>query len=213
MDLGKMLLKMNSSTLLLGDDFRVFRQSAGFTSFPVDLSTCYHLAFTTVAMALIPTSHVVGYCEADHLQLSEVIESRKILEEPFVLPSGSRIWRRTSPYRRGARFVGDARVRRTASPSCTAFYWVVPVHARAGRNTVGPDPFTDPVTLSTAIDWSSRCPSPKGNASVRGGRHGNRGRSLRRDRSFYSEADTGGDKGEPRLRGIQLEAGGSNLRR
>ena len=223
MDLGKMLAKDELIHSLAGDDFRVFRQvRAGLASFPVDLEQAKgHLAFsTTVAMALRPhIVHVVGYCEADHLAgPSEVIESCKMLRGAFALASRAcRIWRRTSPYRRGARAaVGDARVLLNGIAELHSCSWAGCSGACQGRqNGRRSRPVYRP-RHSFYGDWarSFSMPSPKGQCQcVRGGRHGNRGRSLRRDRSFFSEADTGGDKGEPRLRGIQLEAGGSNLRR
>jgi methylmalonyl-CoA mutase cobalamin-binding subunit len=178
MDLGKMLAKDELIHSLAGDDFRVFRQvRAGLASFPVDLEQAKgHLAFsTTVAMALRPhIVHVVGYCEADHLAgPSEVIESCKIARGAIrsCLSGMPDMAKDESVQERRAQLVGDARVllNGIAELHKLLLAGVVPVHARAGRMAVGPDPFTDPVTLSTAIGLGLLdAPHLKGNASACG---------------------------------------------
>ncbi|HHY75977.1 MAG TPA: cobalamin B12-binding domain-containing protein [Firmicutes bacterium] len=178
MDLGKMLAKIKLVESLAGDDFKVYRQvRAGLASFPVDLDQAKgHLALsTTVSMAVKPhIVHVVGYCEADHLaSAEEVIESCKIargairlcLEGMPDLALDERVIARRE------RLVTDAMVLLAgiAEVHRLLMEGAIPVPKREGYFEIGPDPFADPVTLSTAIALGILdAPHLKGNPSACG---------------------------------------------
>jgi methylmalonyl-CoA mutase cobalamin-binding subunit len=178
MDLGKMLAKAGLIDSLAGEDFRVYRQvRAGLASFPIDLDQAKgHLALsTTVSMALRPhILHVVGYCEADHIAgPAEVIEScriargaiRSCLQGMPDMAQDDSVVARRDVLMRDARVLldGIAEVHRLLLSG------VIPVDKRAGYLEVGPDPFTDPVTLATAIGLGLLdAPHLKGNPSACG---------------------------------------------
>lgn len=178
MDLGKMLAKIELIESLAGDDFRVYRQvRAGLASFPTDLDQAKgHLALSaTVSMAVRPhIVHVVGYCEADHLASpEEVIESSRIARGAIrsCLQGMPDMTRDDSVVARRDRLVRDARVLLggIAEIHRLIMEGEIPVEKRAGAFEIGPDPFTDPVTLATAIGLGVLdAPHLKGNASASG---------------------------------------------
>lgn len=178
MDLGKMLAKIDLIESLAGDGFKVYRQiRAGLASFPADLEQAKgHLALsTTVAMALKPhIVHVVGYCEADHLAgPKEVIESCRIARGAirsclFGMPDMSAD---EAVQARRAQLVRDANVLLDGLREIHRLILagVIPVDNRAGSLVVGSDPFSDPVTLATAIGTGLLdAPHLKGNLNACG---------------------------------------------
>lgn len=178
MDLGKMLAKIKMIESLAGDDFRVYRQvRAGLASFPTDLDQAKgHLALsTTVSMAVRPhIVHVVGYCEADHLAgPEEVIESCRIARGAIrsCLQGMPDMTRDDSVIARRDRLVRDAGVLLDGIAEIHRLLreGAIPVDKRAGSFEIGPDPFTDPVTLATAIGLGVLdAPHLKGNPSAYG---------------------------------------------
>lgn len=178
MDLGKMLAKIGLIERLAGEDFRVYRQvRAGLASFPIDLDQAKgHLALsTTVSMALRPhIVHVVGYCEADHLASpEEVIESCRIARGAIrsCLQGMPDMTRDDRVIARRDRLIRDAGVllEGIAEVHRLLLEGAIPVDRRADPLEVGQDPFTDPVTLATAIGLGILdAPHLKGNPSACG---------------------------------------------
>lgn len=160
MDLGKMLAKIRLIESMAGDDFEIFRQvRAGLASFPADLFQAKgHLSLSTaVSMAVRPQIvHVVGYCEADHLATApEVIESCKIARGAIrsCLSGMPDMTVDETVRARRDRLLRDAKtlLRGIAELHRLLLAGVVPVDTRTGSLAVGSDPFSDPVTLATAI--------------------------------------------------------------
>lgn len=178
MDLGKMLAKIHLIESLADEGFRVFRQvRAGLSSFPVDLDQAKgHLALSTaVSMAVKPhIVHVVGYCEADHLAgADEVIESCRIARGAIrsCLSGMPDMTADEAVQTRRAQLIHDARVLLDAIVELHRLLLAgdIPVDTRVGTLAVGPDPFSDPVTLATAIGLGLLdAPHLKGNPSACG---------------------------------------------
>ncbi|MFO7245186.1 MAG: methionine synthase [Thermaerobacter sp.] len=162
MDLAKMLAKLELVESLQGEDFQVLRETrSGLSSYPADLDMARgHLASSIVLqMAVKPhIVHVVGYPEADHAATArEVIESclmaRRAIENCLTGMPDMTLDPRVQA--RKAQLVEETRLLLDAIRGL----------APAGTG----DPWTDPVTLTRAVEAGLLdAPHLRGNPTARG---------------------------------------------